>query len=111
MQRKPGARRRAFNVLCARVAAVGALGLAFLGAPAQAFAAGQAAVAVYRCSQNQFLFDGNNDASVDLAVTYPSGPFPCQDGSSAFGLLGDLMGTGQPVPATYLSGVWSVDQN
>ncbi len=111
MHQRHGAHPRAFNVLGARIAALGVLGLLCLGVPAQAFAAGQAAVAVYRCSQNKFLFDGNNDASVDLAVTYPSGPFPCQDGSSAFGLLGDLMGTGQPVPVTYLSGVWSVDQN
>ena len=111
LQDKFGAQARAASPLVTRAAGLMVLAVGLLGLAPSASAAGQAALGIYRCSNTFFYLDGNNDSIADLKV--PSAPIPCPVGlgTNSYGLLMDITGSGTRAPATYLNGIWSVDQN
>ncbi len=103
--------RRAVPSSLVRLARGGLLVLLALGIVAPAFAAGQAAVGIYRCNKSKFFFDGNADSAIDLKVVYPTPAIPCGAANNSYGLAADFGGSGVRSPLTYLNGIWSVDQN
>ncbi len=93
-----------FTSLFVRVVGLLVLAAGVLSLAPPAAGAGLAALGIYRASNNSFYLDGNNDAATDQRVVLVSP-------AGSIGLLGDLSGSGVKSPATYLNGIWSVDQN